>query len=268
MTTEPTEAPRKRRPRIRTLEVRRAAHLTAGIVRVTLGGPELEGFDTPTPTQHVKLFLPEPGRDRPVLPDPNLPRGEGPQPLMRTYTIRRLDLDRLEMDIDFALHSWGIASDWAANAQPGAVVGIAGPGGRPCPPDDSSAWYVLAGDEAALPAMGTLLEAISPSIPVRLLAEVPSANDRLDWNRANLQVTWLDRAGDAMSAGSRLEAALRATTAPAGSGRVWLACEATAMRRIRRHLLDGWGLDPSAMVTRGYWKQGEVNYPDHDYGED
>ena len=55
---------------------------------------------------------------------------------------------------------------------------------------------------------------------------------------------------------------------PAGEGRFWLACEATVMRHIRRHVLDGWALEPSSMVTRGYWKYGETNYRDGDYGED
>jgi NADPH-dependent ferric siderophore reductase len=40
------------------------------------------------------------------------------------------------------------------------------------------------------------------------------------------------------------------------------------MRRIRKHLLDDWRLDPSTIVTRGYWKEGEPNYRDGDYGED
>ena len=40
------------------------------------------------------------------------------------------------------------------------------------------------------------------------------------------------------------------------------------MRRIRRHLLAERGLGPSAIVTRGYWKLGETNYTDHDYGTD
>ena len=40
------------------------------------------------------------------------------------------------------------------------------------------------------------------------------------------------------------------------------------MRRIRRHLLKERGLDPATIVTRGYWKLGDTNYTDHDYGEE
>ena len=42
------------------------------------------------------------------------------------------------------------------------------------------------------------------------------------------------------------------------------------MRRIRDHLerLDERGIDLERIHTRGYWKLGETNYPDHDYGKD
>jgi len=52
---------------------------------------------------------------------------------------------------------------------------------------------------------------------------------------------------------------------PAGSV-AWAACEATAVRRIRRHLLSA-GFDRSALSTRGYWRYGAADHPDHDYGE-
>ena len=53
-----------------------------------------------------------------------------------------------------------------------------------------------------------------------------------------------------------------------GVAGVWIACEATAVRRIRGTLLAGRGVDPTTLVTRGYWRLGEQNHPDHDYGED
>jgi NADPH-dependent ferric siderophore reductase len=271
MTTPRAERPNRPRPRFRTLEVRRVAQLTPRMVRLTVGGPELDGFDQPAPTQHVKLIIPHPGQDRPVLPDPSLPKGvhgDGPRPLMRTYTIRRIDPGRQEMDIDVSLHGEGEVSEWARHAREGAVIALAGPGGRPHHPNPDVDWYVLAGDESALPAMGTLIEALPAEMPVKVYAEVPDENEHLDWGRVNLEVSWLDRGASGQPTGALLEKALLGGAKPGGDGRVWIACEAGIMRRIRKHLLDGWGLDPTQMVTRGYWKEGEVNYRDGDYGED
>jgi hypothetical protein len=132
----------------------------------------------------------------------------------------------------------------------------------------ASGLAVLAGDQSALPAMGTLLDAIPASVPVRVYAEVSGPAEHLEWNRPNTEVAWLDRDGDGPPDGALLETALAQAKPPAGNGHVWLACEATVMRRIRRRLLEDWRLAPSAIVTRGYWKQGEVNYRDGDYGED
>jgi NADPH-dependent ferric siderophore reductase len=47
-----------------------------------------------------------------------------------------------------------------------------------------------------------------------------------------------------------------------------VACEAAAMRGIRKHFLAGRRLPAGSLVTRGYWRLGEANHPDHDYGDD
>jgi 2-keto-3-deoxy-L-rhamnonate aldolase RhmA len=45
-------------------------------------------------------------------------------------------------------------------------------------------------------------------------------------------------------------------------------CEASAVRRIRGHLLTDRSLPRTQVTTRGYWSTGETNHPDHDFGED
>ena len=40
------------------------------------------------------------------------------------------------------------------------------------------------------------------------------------------------------------------------------------MRGMRRYFLGERRLPVSALVTRGYWRIGEANHPDHDYGDD
>jgi hypothetical protein len=45
-------------------------------------------------------------------------------------------------------------------------------------------------------------------------------------------------------------------------------CEALAVRDIRACLLGPAGLSRDRVVTRGYWRAGEANHPDHDFGQD
>lgn len=85
---------------------------------------------------------------------------------------------------------------------------------------------------------------------------------------AHLDITWLHRGPQPADANKALEATMRASEFPAGEGRIYVGCEAAAMRRIRSYLLHERGLEPTTMVTRGYWKQDAVNYTDHDYGTD
>ena len=40
------------------------------------------------------------------------------------------------------------------------------------------------------------------------------------------------------------------------------------MRDIRRYFTRERGVPVGQLVTRGYWRAGEQNHPDHDYGED
>ena len=65
-----------------------------------------------------------------------------------------------------------------------------------------------------------------------------------------------------------LAGAVAAFQQPAGVGQVYVACEADAMRGIRRHLLVERALPREWVTTRGYWKQGATDHPDRDYGED
>ena len=39
------------------------------------------------------------------------------------------------------------------------------------------------------------------------------------------------------------------------------------MREIRNVLLNEAGIDRTQLVTRGYWKAGATDHPDHDTGE-
>ena len=219
---------------------------------MTVSGPELAGFDGQAgPAAHMKIFVPVPG---------------SPDPAMRTYTVRRFAADALELDIDFVLHGNGPAADWAARCRPGDELMVAGPRGT-YRPDPAVQWRILAGDESALPAIATILEATRPGPPAQVLAEVAEA----DGEAAGLlpdgvDAHWLHRAAGAP--GDALAAAVAELELPPGDGEIWVGCEASAMRRIRRHLLDMRGLARGALHTRGYWMVGEANHPDHDTGED
>jgi len=233
--------------RFRTVEVRRVERVTLKAVRITLGGDALEGFGTPLLGGHIKVMLP--GTDQ-----------------VRAYTPRRFDAGRLEIEIEVILHGDSPGSRWATAAKPGDVVDLRGPGGRGHTVDPGASWHLLAGDACALPAIGMVLEALPATARAIVIAEVDDASEERPLpSLAEVQAWWV-RSGEVP--GQALETAVRSIELPEGAGQVFLACESGVMRRIRQHLIDARGLEPASLHTRGYWKAGIVNYPDHDYGQD
>ena len=253
---------RKRRPP-RRVEVTRVEVLSPAMRRITFKGDELKGFAPETPASYIKLIFPEPGQDEPERPLPDAPRPKA----MRTYTPLAVRPDVHEVDVDFVLHGEGPASTWASQAVVGQVIYLMGPGPGYAL-DTSVAQHLLIADGSALPAIENILAVLPASASVHLLVEVISADEARPLRSAAQLVTqWLPRGTDHRDAGLPLERALRALQTVPPDAKIYLACEAAAMRRIRQMLQDELGVDRQHIVGRGYWKLDTVNHPDHDYGE-
>jgi NADPH-dependent ferric siderophore reductase len=260
---EAAPAPRKRRPP-RRVEVSRVEVLSPAMRRITLTGAELEGFAPAGPASYIKLIFPEPGQTEPTRPLPDGPRAVS----MRTYTPLAVRPEVLEVDVDFVLHGEGPASSWAAQARVGQVLFLMGPGPGYAL-DANATQHLLIADDSALPAVETILAALPATARASVLLEViADAEVRPLHSPAQLDVTWLARGAGHRAAGLPTEQALRALPPIAADARIYLACEAAAMRRIRKLLTDELGVDRSRIVGRGYWKLDAVNHPDHDYGDD
>jgi NADPH-dependent ferric siderophore reductase len=239
----------------RLLQVRRSERITPRMIRVTLTGDALDGFEGDGPDRRIKMFFPAPGQDRPAVPratsgGPLWPAGEA-RPTVRTYTVRRYDAGAGELDVDFVLHEGhGPAAAWARDARPGAWVGVSEPGGRYVP-DPSAAFHLVIGDETALPAVATVLAALPAEVPAVAHLEVAdTAEEQALPGPAT--VRWVHR-GD-RPAGVLLTEAVRAAALPDGPGQAWLSGESACVRDLRRHLLDDRGFDRRAVYATGYWR--------------
>jgi NADPH-dependent ferric siderophore reductase len=237
----------------RLLQVRRSERITPRMIRVTLGGDELAGFAGDGPDRRVKMFFPVPGQERPAVPraasgGPVWPTGEA-RPAIRTYTVRRFDADAGELDVDFVLHEGhGPAAAWARDAEPGAWVAVSEPGGRYVP-DPGVDFHVVIGDETALPAVATVLDALPDGVPALVFLEVPDATEQQD---LGTPVTWVHR-GD-REAGVPLAEAVQSADFPPGRGQAWLSGESACVKTLRNHLLTDRALDRRAVYATGYWR--------------
>ena len=247
---------RREPSRYRRVVVRSINALTPHMLRIVLGGDELDGFSIAAPASSVRLLLPPPGSTELVMvtwTGNQFELPDGSRPPIRTFTPRHFDADSNELTLDVVLHDHGAATDWARAAAPGDEVAVSGPGrSDDLHPDARS--HLLVGDESAMPAIAQLLEWIPADRTVDAHIEIRSADARIALpQRSNTTVTWHE-AADAAAPGDAMTDALMAVTDLADD--IWVAGEAAAVQRLRKYLFDERGRDRSGVTARGYWKMG------------
>ncbi|MGW4034265.1 siderophore-interacting protein [Streptomyces sp. NPDC004838] len=242
---------------IRTVEVLRKEYVTARMIRLTVGGPGLDGFHTYQADDHVRIILPGPDGAM-VLPTPNAELTldwHRPLPTSRKYTVRRFDAAARELDLDFVVHPGGAASAWILTARPGDPVAIAGPPG-------AKAFaltydhYVFAVDATALPAAARWLEESPPDVRAHLVIETGHAEEHGYplAGREGVQIVRLVRDKDR---GSLLAATVQALDLPATGVFLFAAGEADDIRPLR-----AWSRGRADALFTGYWKRGVADLDD------
>ena len=263
----------RKRPPPRTVEVCRVTNVTPKMVRVTFTGEQMQGFTSKGTAEHVRVYLPNTQTGELLLPvmgpDGYAFPADQERPMSRAYTPRRWDSQNNELDVDFVIHGDGPGSAWASRVKAGDTAVISGQPGGAYLPEITMDWYVIGGDEAALPAIATLLDVLPASMHAYVFIEVMNENEKQDLTSpSQMDITWLYRDSGDEIPGRKLTAALKEIELPEGDGRIWVSCEASAMRGLRRHFLEERYLDRSMLRTQGYWRYGAINHPDHDMGEE
>ncbi|MFC7287331.1 siderophore-interacting protein [Herminiimonas glaciei] len=249
--------------RFRAVEVVKTERITPHLLRITVGGDELDEFVSPGFDDHVKLFfpdangmlaLPTAGPDGPIWPN-------GIKPIMRDYTPRNFDPVAKTLEIDFALHLAGPATRWAEQATPGQRLGVGGPRGSFIVTTDFD-WHLLVGDDTALSAISRRLAELPADAHAIVIAEVDTAADKVDLpTAANVQIVWAYR--DKATAGEfPLLTALEDTALPEGDFHAWVACESAAAKAVRAHLIEVHHANPKWIRASGYWRKGSADTHD------
>lgn len=230
------------------------------MVRVVLGGGELADFVSSGSDQRIKLCLPKPGQPTPLGRDRaevySLPPAQ--QPKQRTYTVRWFDPERLELAIDFVVHTHvAPGASWAASVQAGDEIVAVGPSPA-YEPNSGANPLVLVGDESALPAMAAILEEVPEGSPVQVFAEVADAEERQTIETAaRASWTWLER--DGVAAGDSMLLLEAVQAADLGEHpQVWIAAEAEVTRLLREHCMDTLGLPRDRVHALAYWRRGRA----------
>jgi len=259
---------------VHTFEVLRSEKLTPHIIRVVLGGG---GFDTFKPNDftdaYVKIVFVPYGVDVDALPQPltldsfnELPAEK--RPTVRTYTVRSVDSERRELAVDLVVHGdHGVAGPWAQAATPGQPAYLMGPSGAYAP-DPAADWHLMAGDEAALPAISAALEALPDNAVGKVFIEVAGPDDEIPLKApAGVGVNWIYRGGradlvseDQAGDHAPLIAVVKEANWLPGQVQVFIHGEAqTVMHNLRPYIRKERGVEAKwASSISGYWRRGRT----------
>ena len=243
------------------LSVVAVAQVTPSVRRITLTGTA-EAVAAAGPT--MSLLVPRPDDASPRWPavarDGRVVWPAGSHGVsLRSYTARRQEPGRGEVDIDFVLHGDGPAAGWAAAARPGALLGVAGSG----PLGHRAAEVLLlATDETAVPAVSRILAEADPATRGTVLVEVAGSAEEQDLAAPpGVTVRWLHRGPTPPGESTLLAEAVADLSRPPGDVFAWVGAESAAVRAIRSDLRSRWGLSRAQHHAIGYWRRGRAMSP-------
>ena len=248
---------------MRHLRVSAVSRVVPNIVRVTLTGPDLAGFASAGPTDHMKVFFPDPETGILTLPEvgpDGMRRGVEGVVISRDYTPRAVRPG--ELDLDIVTHGVeGPASAWAELADVGDELGIAGPRSSRLVPEGVERLVVVA-DETALPATARWLDLLPAGVPVTALLHVADETVESYFDpatAARLDAEWITHA----DGHTQLEESLRSLGRIGEGTFVFLAGEADILVPLRRYLRHELFLPAEQVSASGYWRRGVVNLDHH-----
>jgi NADPH-dependent ferric siderophore reductase len=244
-------------PSFCTLTVVRTAHVTPRMRRITFRVNGIERFESLN-ALHLQIlvnFNEIAARQR-RRPDIGKQDAEAADivPIWRRYTVRSVDRAHGQFEVDFFLHHTdGPGARWAEQARPGDMVGAAGPSGGGIGAAD---WYLIAGDETALPAIARILEALPETAEGAVFIEVAgeAERQRIDCP-ADITVHWLYRNACANDPQPDLMDVIADVDFPPTdkSAFVWVGCEARMAKKIRTHLRNERNLTKQQYLVVAYW---------------
>ncbi|BCQ32857.1 MULTISPECIES: siderophore-interacting protein [Erwinia] len=277
--------------------------LSPSMLCCVFSGDDVRQMKMDAPDQRIKLLFPSLNGTPSTLTDEGdktwwetaraMPQDI--RPIARTYTLRHVNADAGEVEVEFVMHGTeGPASAWALNAEPGAALQMVAPN-RACPtssggyewdphPDVERALVVA--DETALPAAKAILEQLagwSNPPQLQMFLEMPKRGDCVDLSHYTFaDIHWLPREETGASHGEALLQAVQQRVmlpesalvrgelheekdgdilwdrADSGDKRFhgWVAAESSAVKQLRRYLIGERGLSPECISFMAYWSRG------------
>lgn len=232
------------------LSVKSKSFITPSMLRITFSGDCVQTFTDDFAGAYIKLEFTEKGQS-------HVENGSLGNPTLRTYSIRRLDKENNEIDVDFVTHGnsieAGLASYWAQQAQVGERLSVRGPGSvKTIEPNTD--WCFIVADMTGLPGASTVLESLERSLKGYAVFEVNTAEDIQEIDAPEgVEFHWVIK-GDSESLASTVEKQQWLKGKPG----IWCASEFSTMRQLRKYFRNEREIERDEIYISSYWKHGRT----------
>lgn len=244
--------------KLRNVSVKKKYDLTPNMLRIILTGDDLKDFPEGKESAYIKLLF----------------VSSSTKPIMRTYTIKKFDVESLELTLDFVVHGvnddpviqdeqFGPAISWANNVEVGEQITIDGPGPVKLI-DSQAAWFFLAGDMTAIPAISANIECLPENAKGHVVLEILTEADKYPIDAPkDINIHWVINSVPNQKNSVLLDA-VKTIKWFDGAPHIWVASEFDAMRGLRRYFKESFA-EKNLTINRGqiyassYWKMGETD---------
>ena len=234
-----------------TLTVKSKEYLTPHYIRIILNGEDLSNFEKAQVGDNNKIAIPDKGMS--IATTSGKPEG-----IVRTYTLRALDMESQEMAIDFVAHGEeGPASEWAINAQTGDELRVFMKQ-KNKQLFKSADWTCLVGDHTALPVISVILEQLPEDAKGLAILEVYSEEGILELERpAGIDIKWIfnQKPGEVLM----LPTVFEEVAIPETRSRfIFSAAEYQSVKQIQEIIRSKPFIRREEWQSFSYWKYGQT----------
>jgi NADPH-dependent ferric siderophore reductase len=184
----------------------------------------------------------------------------GGRMIRRRYTIRRFDASANVVELDVITDSDGPGGRWLRGLAAGDEVEGIGPRGKITLAEGVD-WHLFVGDDVALPAFASMIEAMPAGGRAIVIGEVATVDDEAIIDPTvpvDLDLIWRHRDGAPIGRADALVAAVEKLALPTGVGHAYVFGEASVVNAIRDALAER-GLPVERMSVKAYWGLGRAN---------
>lgn len=240
--------------RFRQITVASKIRVAGCFWRIAFTGNDLDGFNSPSFDDHIKLFFPdETTRELPLpqMTDEGVVWPDNIRPPARDYTPLTFD-GKENLTIDFYIHEGGVASRWADRAQPGDRLVIGGPRGSQIIPEDYAFQLYLC-DESGLPALKRRLPAIqAEALHILVCADEATGGDYLG-DTSKLNMHWPGNGKMDLATSGEVIGILDKIWLPDENYFIWLTGEGETVKMLGDYFIQRRGADARFVHAKAYW---------------